>query len=73
MPASDIPPKPVPARVAKARHDLRNPLGEIIGYAEILAEEAVELGHPQLQKELTGLLATASLSVSTHEGSSMGS
>lgn len=59
MSASKSSPQPVPARVAKARHDLRNPLGEIIGYAEILSEETVELGLPQLRPELADLLTGA--------------
>ncbi len=51
---------PVPARVAKARHDLRNPLGEIIGFAEILGEEAPLLAQPQLQPAFAALCADAS-------------
>ena len=50
-------PKPrlVPQRVAVTRHDLRNPLGEIQGFADILAEEARELGHAALVTDLQAL------------------
>ncbi len=34
--------------MSKARHDLRNPLGEVLGFAEIILEEAASLGHPEL-------------------------
>src|SRR5216684_4423157 len=32
-------------RVSKARHDLRNPLSDILGFGEILQEEALAAGH----------------------------
>src|SRR5690349_9628516 len=32
-------------RVSKARHDLRNPLSDILGFGEILEEEALAAGH----------------------------
>ncbi|MEQ2005734.1 MAG: adenylate/guanylate cyclase domain-containing protein [Limisphaerales bacterium] len=50
-------PKPrlVPQRVSVTRHDLRNPLGEIQGFADILAEEARELGHAALVTDLQAL------------------
>jgi adenylate cyclase len=35
-------------RVSKARHDLRNPLIYILGFGEILQEEALAAGHRQL-------------------------
>ena len=39
-------------RLSRIRHDLRNPLSEILGFSEILQEEAVERG---LQPMLPGL------------------
>lgn len=59
MDTASLHPNPVPARVAKARHDLRNPLGEIIGFAEILREEAADLGHQQLQPAFVAICADA--------------
>jgi sigma-B regulation protein RsbU (phosphoserine phosphatase) len=41
-------------RLSRIRHDLRNPLGEILGFSEILQEEAVERG---LQPLLSGFEA----------------
>src|SRR5438094_3890116 len=35
-------------RVSKARHDLRNPLSDILGFGEILQEEAWAAGHQHL-------------------------
>ncbi len=45
--------------MAKTRHDLRNPLGEIIGFAEILGEEAALLGQPQFQPAFAALCTDA--------------
>lgn len=42
----------LPERVSVARHDLRNALGEILGFAELIAEEAADLGQAQLVAEL---------------------
>src|SRR6266480_4245955 len=35
-------------RISKARHDLRNPLSDILGFGEILQEEAWAAGHQHL-------------------------
>lgn len=35
-------------RIDKARHDLRNPLGEILGLSDLLLEEALAAGYQQL-------------------------
>jgi class 3 adenylate cyclase len=51
---SSSPLRPIPHQVSVARHDLRNPLGEIQGFADILTEEARELGHEVI---LVGLQA----------------
>lgn len=45
----------IPRQVSVARHDLRNPLGEILGFADILSEEARELGHADLVTDLEAL------------------
>src|SRR5437867_13454696 len=36
------------SRLGRARHDLRNPLSEILGFSEILQEEAAERGLHQM-------------------------
>ena len=59
MPENRPQPDSVLTRVAKARHDLRNPLGEIIGFSEILREEAGDLGHMHLQAALAALTRDA--------------
>lgn len=48
--------RPVPHLVSVARHDLRNPLGEIQGFAEILTEEARDLGHEAILADLAALM-----------------
>src|SRR2546429_8025934 len=35
-------------RVSRARHDLRNSLSDILGFGEILQEEALAAGHQHL-------------------------
>jgi len=40
------------ARLSRVRHDLRSPLGEILGFAEVLIEEAEELKLEELIPEL---------------------
>src|SRR5438034_11266039 len=35
-------------RISKARHDLRNPLSDILGFGQILQEEALAAGHLHL-------------------------
>jgi adenylate cyclase len=40
------------SRVSKARHDLRNPISDILGFSEILQEEALERGQQRLLPEL---------------------
>ena len=42
----------LPDRVSVARHDLRNALGEIMGFAELIVEEATDLGQAQFVAEL---------------------
>lgn len=39
-------------RIDKARHDLRNPLGEILGLSDLLQEEALAAGYQQLLPDL---------------------
>lgn len=39
-------------RVSKVRHDLRNSIGHILGFADLLLEEAQEAGRSQLCREL---------------------
>ena len=59
MPEGHPHPTSVSSRLAQARHDLRNPLGEIIGFSEILREEAGDLGHTHLQTALAALTTNA--------------
>jgi adenylate cyclase len=44
---------------AKLRHDLRNPLNAIKGYAELLLEEIDEVGAPTIPPDLKALLSEA--------------
>ncbi len=43
----------------KLRHDLRTPLNQIIGYSELLIEEAEERGQPDLVPDLRKIGAAA--------------
>ncbi len=45
----------LPERVSVARHDLRNALGEVLGFAELIVEEATDLGQAQFVAELPAL------------------
>ena len=40
------------ARLSKARHDLQNTLGQILGFSEMLLEELQEKGQTRFQTEL---------------------
>jgi sigma-B regulation protein RsbU (phosphoserine phosphatase) len=44
--------------LADLRHDLRGALGNILGYGEVLIEEANESGHPDLVPDLEKIRAT---------------
>ncbi len=43
---------PTPAPAKSLRHDLRTPINQIIGYSELLGEEAASDGHPQYVADL---------------------
>jgi class 3 adenylate cyclase len=43
----------------RLRHDLRTPLNQIIGYAELLVEEAAERGHLELAGDLGKIVGAA--------------
>jgi adenylate cyclase len=62
QPASPPTPKSTSAlavRMGEARHDLRNSLSAILGFSEILQEEAAENGHDQLGAEFKAIHQTA--------------
>src|SRR2546422_3852249 len=46
-------------RVIKARHDLHNSIGHVLGFSEMLLEEAREEGRDHLRPELEQLLQSA--------------
>lgn len=46
-------------QVAKARHDLRNPLSHILGFSEMLLEEAKLRGHENLKADVQLIYKTA--------------
>ena len=54
-----LPPSQFPARVSKVRHDLNNTLGHILGFAEMLVEEAQEAGQKKLLPDLELVFRTA--------------
>lgn len=53
----------IPQRVRIAKHNLRNPLGEIFGFAEILAEEADDAGHGEMVVEFRKLAASTTAQI----------
>ena len=66
-PAPPPPPRAAPAAVSlaswigKVRHDLHNPLSDILGFSELLAEEAREAGHRHLIPEFQAIYQAASV------------
>jgi class 3 adenylate cyclase len=58
---SDFDPTPAEdqARSAHFRHELRTPINQIIGYSELLQEEAAELGQERLGQDLARIAAAA--------------
>ena len=50
---------PFGLRVARARHGLHNSIGQILGFAEMLVEEAQEQGHSHLRAGLETIHRTA--------------
>src|SRR5205807_7613648 len=46
-------------RMIKARHDLHNSIGHVLGFSEMLLEEAHEQGRADLVPELEGLLQSS--------------
>ncbi len=51
--------QPLSSRIGKVRHDLRNPLSDILGFSEILQEEALAHGHFHLVPEFQEIYQTA--------------
>ena len=47
------------SRVGKARHDLRNPLSDILGFTEILSEDSTAAGHLELTAQFAKILQSA--------------
>ena len=47
------------SRVGNARHDLRNPLSDILGFTEILSEDAVAAGRSELAAQFAKILHAA--------------
>jgi CheY-like chemotaxis protein len=46
----------VPGEVSELRHELRTPINQIVGYCEMLLEDARELGHPMREQPLAEAL-----------------
>jgi signal transduction histidine kinase len=51
---------PWTSRLSRIRHDLRNPLSEILGFSEILQEEAIERGLQAMLPEFGAIHQSAS-------------
>lgn len=47
------------SRVGKARHDLRNPLSDILGFTEILSEDSTAAGRLELTAQFAKILQSA--------------
>lgn len=45
----------MPSLVARVRHDLRNPLGHVIGFSEVLMEDAESMGQSRLKEHLKNI------------------
>ncbi len=60
---SELPPQSPPrthhAVPAELLHDLRTPIGHVIGYAELLSEELKAGGHPEYLPHLQKILTAA--------------
>ena len=68
MAGIDAHPGSVTNRAARARHDLRALIGEIIGFSEILEEEAGSLGHPRMTVAFAGVSSGAHALLKRIEG-----
>ncbi len=58
-PQSTKPPAPTTTLIAQIRHELRTPLNAVIGYGEMLLEEAEDAGHPDARAAFEAVLALA--------------
>ncbi|MFM7321958.1 MAG: histidine kinase dimerization/phospho-acceptor domain-containing protein [Armatimonadota bacterium] len=58
--------------LAHVRHELRTPVNQIIGYAELVAEEASDRGHGEYADDL-GKIVQAARTLDTLIGSHLGS
>ena len=59
MASSDVATRPGAALLSKIRHDLKTPLNQIIGYSEMLLEDAEAAEHAQMAALLRRLLDSA--------------